>query len=450
MALGLHDGLWLGNGADITNVTLCNIAATIVTQSIHSVTVTTGVSPAVTNADVVVESAGFGRVTLTNGFTYQPVPPPPVALSAVDVTANGFTARWTASEGATNYLIDVAEDIAFTRLTGIYNNWSVGNATACLVTGLTDGTTYYYRLRAANSYGASRNSNTIEVPVSDNTPYIRYEQTNGVASAGSSDVIDMTKLFHGAGMSYSVVANSNTGLVAATFVGTNLVLRYTAGQSGPAQITVRVIDAFGFCVDTTISVSVAPAPSMGLGPITWNRMIGLFEQTATVTNNSLTLAAKAVTLTVTNLSANCTLYNGTGHDASGNPEIQWSGTLPAGASMAFTLRYYNPKRIAPTNIIVLASLSLEDPAVAMHGTVLSFSKATPIGLANNFLIQFRAVPGRGYYIEYAATPVGPWKTAQPTIVAPANVVQWIDSGPPGTESEPGSVPSRCYKVFEVQ
>jgi hypothetical protein len=443
-------GLWLGNGSDITNVTLCNITATIVTQTIHSVTVTAGVSPVGTNADVVVQSTGFGTVTLTNGFTYQPVPSPPIALSAIDVTTNRFTARWTSSDGATNYLLDVSETNTFTSYTSMYNNWNVGDVTACLVTGLHDGTTYYYRLRAANSYGVSTNSNTIEVPVSANTPYIHYEQTNGVASAGSSDVIDVTKLFNGKGMTYMVVGNSNTGLVTTTFVGTNLVLHYTAGQSGPAQITIRVIDEFGFWVETTISVFVAPAPSLVLGPITCNRMIGLFEQIVTVTNNSLTRAAKAVTLTVTSLSVNCVLCNATGRDVSDNPEIQWIGSLPGGASMQFTLQYYNPLRITPS-ATVLASMSLEDPAAAIHGTPLSISKAAVrVGLANNFLIQFKSVPGRSYYIEYAPALDGPWKTVYPAIVAPANVVQWIDSGPPSTESAPSSVPSRYYHVIEVQ
>ncbi|MEI8197465.1 MAG: MBG domain-containing protein, partial [Phycisphaerae bacterium] len=166
-------GLWLGNGSDITNVTLCDVPATIITQSLHSVTVTAGVSPVFTNGDVVVQSSGFGTVTLINGFAYQPVPPPPTALSAINVTPALFTARWSASVGATNYLIDVSSTNTFASYTRIYHNWNAGDATACLVTGLIDRTTYYYRVRAANSYGASTNSNTIVVPTSTNTPYIR-------------------------------------------------------------------------------------------------------------------------------------------------------------------------------------------------------------------------------------------------------------------------------------
>jgi hypothetical protein len=444
------EGLWLGDGSDITGVTLCGIAATIVTQGIHSVTVTTGVSPVVTNADVVVRSAGFGAAALTNGFTYQPVPPPPVALSAVDVTAGGFTARWTSSEGATNYLIDVSATNTFTSFAGIYNNWNAGDVTACLVTGLDDGTTYYYRVRAANSYGASTDSNTVEVPVSDNTPYIQYERTNGVASAGSSDVIDMTKLFHGTGKSYSVVANSNPGLVTPSFAGTDLVLDYAAGGSGTASITVRVTDPSGFWVETTVTVAVASAPTLEAGPIALNRQNGLFEQSVTVSNTS-PLTARAVTLTVRNLSAGATLNNATGVDEHGNAEIQWAGAFAPNSSMVFTLQYYTKNRsVAPTSAVEV-SLSLEDPATLIRGSKFSINgKPVTVGTTQSFLIEFTAVPGRTYHIQYNETLDGKtWKTAQPPVVAPANRIQWIDSGPPGTESAPGSVPSRFYQVIEA-
>ena len=444
------EGLWLGNGADITNVTLCNIAATIVTQTIHSVTVTTGVSPVVTNADVVVQSAGFGTAALTNGFTYQPVPPPPVALSAVDVTSGGFTARWKSSEGATNYLIDVSVTNTFTSFAGIYDNRDAGDVTACLVTGLTDGTTYYYRLRAANSYGASTNSNTIEVPVSDNTPYIQYERTNGVASAGSSDVIDMTKLFHGSGKSYSVVANSNPGLVTPSFDGSDLVLDYASGGSGTASITVRVTDPSGFWVETTVTVAVGSAPAFEPGLIVFNRQNGLFEQSVTVSNTSA-LIAKAVTLTVKDLSAGATLNNATGIDEHGNAEIQWVGAFAPNSSMVFTLQYYTKTRnVAPTSAVEV-SLSLEDPETLIKGRKFSINgKPVTVGTTQSFLIEFTAVPGRAYYIQYNETLDGnTWKTVQPRIIAPANRVQWIDSGPPGTESAPGSAPSRFYQVIEA-
>ena len=37
--------------------------------------------------------------------------------------------------------------------------------------------------------------------------------------------------------------------------------------------------------------------------------------------------------------------------------------------------------------------------------------------------------------------------APPAITAPANVVEWIDYGPPATTSKPASVTNRFYRVY---
>jgi hypothetical protein len=438
-----------GTMGDVTSVTLCGVAATVTGVSGSTqIVVTAGVSGVAGLGGASVVSTSFGETVKANVFTYTEAAglQPPIALSAIDVTTNRFTARWTASEGATNYLIDVSETNTFASHTGIYNNWNVGDATECLVTGLTDRTTYYYRLRAANSDGVSTNSNTVEVPVSDNTPYVQYERTNGVASLGSSDVIVMTNLFHGAGMSYSVVSNSNPALVTTSFTNSNLILEYTPGESGSATITVRVTDlSTGFFVETTFTVAVVSEPTWVAGPIVLNRQNGLYEQSVTVSNTS-PLTAKAVTLTVTNLTAGARLYNATGADDHGNPEIQWAGTLPGHSSMVFKLQYYTARRGA-VSAAVLVSLSLEDPETLVSGTEGPELKDIDI-VPGAVMLEFSAVPGRTYYIRYQASD-STWKTVQPSIVAPANRVQWIDAGPPGTESAPGSVPSRNYKVIEA-
>ncbi|MDN3676649.1 GEVED domain-containing protein [Flavobacterium paronense] len=97
---------------------------------------------------------GAAIVTIVSG-----VPTAPVAAAGSGATGGSITANWAASVGATGYFLDVATDSGFSSM--VVNNSSVGNVTTYAVTGLSGGTTYYYRVRAINVCGTSANSATI-------------------------------------------------------------------------------------------------------------------------------------------------------------------------------------------------------------------------------------------------------------------------------------------------
>ena len=63
-------GIHLGNGDDVTGVSLCGIPAAIVEQSATNVVVIAGESPVAGRGDVVVVSTSFGATTASNAFTY--------------------------------------------------------------------------------------------------------------------------------------------------------------------------------------------------------------------------------------------------------------------------------------------------------------------------------------------------------------------------------------------
>ena len=92
-----------------------------------------------------------------------------IANAGTNISGTGFTSNWTSVSGATTYYLDVATDVNFTSMVTGYSNLNIGNFTNKIITGLTCGTTYYYRVRAGNACGSSINSNTISVTTS-NTP----------------------------------------------------------------------------------------------------------------------------------------------------------------------------------------------------------------------------------------------------------------------------------------
>ncbi len=68
------NGVALGNGTDITNVTVCGVAATIVDQGTDWVKVTLGAGPSGgTTGDVSIQSTSEGTMTMLQVYTYNPM-----------------------------------------------------------------------------------------------------------------------------------------------------------------------------------------------------------------------------------------------------------------------------------------------------------------------------------------------------------------------------------------
>jgi len=124
--------------------------------------------------------------TLRNTYTLSVAP---VADAATSLTETTFTAHWSDDNGpgiekigkekgglqvtggveAVNkvnswghgYRIDVSTSASFNSFVSGYQDYNVGNHTWLCVTGLTGGTTYYYRVREYNADGTSTSSGTI-------------------------------------------------------------------------------------------------------------------------------------------------------------------------------------------------------------------------------------------------------------------------------------------------
>src|SRR5207237_2568121 len=78
--------------------------------------------------------------------------------SVMAPTRSSFMANWESMSGATGYRLDVSTSPSFNSFVSGYGNLDVGNITSRIVSGLSPGTNYYYRVRAYNVLGTTSNS----------------------------------------------------------------------------------------------------------------------------------------------------------------------------------------------------------------------------------------------------------------------------------------------------
>lgn len=130
-------------------------------------------------------------------INYKPAVIPSTVVSTA-VTNNGcasFTANWNAEVNATSYLLDFSTDSNF----GTFNSQNVGNVTSFLVTSLSSGTTYYYRIRAQNGCGSSASYSTVQTAATLNSAPI-------APTAVTSNTVSCTQF----SMSWGTAVNATT------------------------------------------------------------------------------------------------------------------------------------------------------------------------------------------------------------------------------------------------
>lgn len=176
-----------------------------------------------------------------------------------------------------------------------------------------------------------------------------------------------------------------------------------------------------------------------------NPQNGLIEQSILLSNVG-TNSVPAVRLLVTSLTNR--LFNASGTN-SGRPFVVYANTLATNSSVTLLLQYAPRKNFPFTNSQLQAfAVPLPDltPPVIALGTNIAYTRI--VMLTNGLpLIEFPSTLGRTYTMVYSDNLLfSNALIAPPSIVAPANMVHWIDYGPPTTVSAPG-VGSRYYRVY---
>ena len=149
------------------------------------------------------------------------------------------------------------------------------------------------------------------------------------------------------------------------------------------------------------------------------------------------------------------VYNALGTNALGEWRL-FAKNLAPGEARPLLVEFYVPDLVSvPVPTYASGALAaISTPNVSARTLLVEnvrfFTNASyPAGA---ILIEFPTEAGRRYYVQYASTAeglvgaTGDRRTAEPAIVGTGSRVQWVDYGPPKTESVPG-VSNRFYRVI---
>ena len=150
------------------------------------------INPASSNGAPWVDQRGYLRNGNSDKGAYEYSGTLPVATAATGVAATSFSANWNSVTGATGYRLDVATDSGFTSLVAGFNDLDVGNVTTQSVTGLSAGTTYYYRIRAYNGSYLSYHSNTVTATTGAVVTNVSSSTANGTYGIGDTIAVTVT------------------------------------------------------------------------------------------------------------------------------------------------------------------------------------------------------------------------------------------------------------------
>jgi probable HAF family extracellular repeat protein len=182
-----------------------------------------------------------------------------------------------------------------------------------------------------------------------------------------------------------------------------------------------------------------------LGPMRLNRQTGLFEQIIEVTNVGDGPLA-GVQLIVRNLPENARLHNGFSR-GDGVAFVGFDFQLAPGSRTQFTLEFYLPDRQPLVDLDWVADTWFRVETVPAPGLVLEIDRQLPLA-DGRFLVEFMTRSDRVYRVQYSGDLLE-WITAEPSVAGTGSRIQWIDSGPPKTDSHPADGATRFYRVLEL-
>jgi len=245
------------------------------------------------------------------------------------------------------------------------------------------------------------------------------------------------------------ISNVEFYVTGTNFIGQTTNEPYSVTWSNPPvgtyQLTARAVEINGLRATSAPVTIIVIAPPYTTNTMRLNPQTSLYEQVVTITNTS-PFTLDSIAVLVTNKPALVQLYNQTG-TTNGFSYIGYGNPLPPGGSVSLTFKYYLPPGqpfFYPRYQVILLGST---PPITVNGTQIPIAIATFLS-NGKFFLNFTAIENKTYYVQYSTNLIN-WKTSPLTVPGVDSNVQWIDDGPPTTESWPMSIPYRFYRVLQV-
>ncbi len=194
---------------------------------------------------------------------------------------------------------------------------------------------------------------------------------------------------------------------------------------------------------TTLTVNNCLPITAGMPQL--NPQTGLYEQKVRVTNPT-EITFDAVQVLISGLRDGVRVYNASGN-ADGVPFVAYNQQFAPGENVDLTIEYFVPDLRTPDAQLCAQPVAATTPP-QQTGTPVMIDRYVRLS-DGSFLIEFKSVPGQLYYIQ-CCEDFNHWTTVTPGVSNSANRIQWIDNGPPKTDSFPTKRPCRFYRVITAQ
>ncbi|WOK08453.1 kelch repeat-containing protein [Imperialibacter roseus] len=335
------------------------------------------------NAVGVSKNSGVGSQLL--------IPANPLASGASNTGKTSFTANWNAVTGASSYFLEASTNSDMSSpLTGYDGTVAIASSNISeVLTGLSSGTTYYYRVKAGNAAGTSSVSNTISqltlpadavataaTSVGQTGFTANWESVTGAANyfLEVSTNSDMSSPITGYDGTIAIAFPATSQALTDLASGTTYYYRVTAKNATGASAASNIM--FQITIPANPVATAATGTTQTSFSANWEAVTGASSYYLELSTNE-------------DLSSPLSGYDGTVAIASSNTIKALTG-LSSGATYYYRVKAGNAAGTsAPSNIISQLTLPT-DPVVGATTTVTN----------DAFTINWSAVAGAtGYHVQ---------------------------------------------------